>query len=289
MPWVRLDEHALNHVKILAISDGAFRLWIEGLAHCQRHLTDGKISAAALKGFRYAKRGRVQELTTAIDRHAALWEADEDGYAVHDYLSWNDPRDKVIEERRKAQERYERFKKRQSNAVSNAPPNSVANDVTTGVHVHKYNTEDPPLKGAEDLRAPAPARPRAVQGSGAGAGTFPRDHLRCSTPCGRVCLPEQMFEQFVRQRGGPRDEADAYVRAWHRRVDEAWAEGGSRDGTPIGDDGFTFWRERWREDHPTTVTAKTTPAQRQFAPGTSTAELVAIARQQDAKEKAGRR
>lgn len=154
---------------------------------------------------------------------------------------------------------------------------------------HRSPIKDPPLECAEDLSARAPARPRAVQGSGAGSGTFPRDHLKCSQPCGRVCLPEQLFEQFVRQRGGTRDDADVYVRAWHRRVDEAWGDTGPHANTAIGDDSFTFWRARWREDHPSTVTAQTTPAQRQFAPGTSTAELVAIARQLDAEEKAGRR
>lgn len=105
MPWVRIDEHALNHVKILALSHGAFRLWVEGLAHCQKHLTDGAISRAALRGFRYASRPRVDELVASVDSHAPLWTPDEDGWRVHDYLQWNESREHVLEARKCAKDR----------------------------------------------------------------------------------------------------------------------------------------------------------------------------------------
>jgi hypothetical protein len=112
MPWVRIDEHALNHVKILALSHGAFRLWVEGLAHCQKHLTDGLISQAALRGFRYVRSAWVAELTRQVDGMAALWLASEQGWHVHDYLQWNDTKAKVLSDRKQAKDRMDRLRGR---------------------------------------------------------------------------------------------------------------------------------------------------------------------------------
>jgi hypothetical protein len=30
MPWVRIDENAMDHPKFIALSANAFRLWVEG-------------------------------------------------------------------------------------------------------------------------------------------------------------------------------------------------------------------------------------------------------------------
>jgi hypothetical protein len=100
---------------------------------------------------------------------------------------------------------------------------------------------------------PAPRAPerRPVQGSGAGVGTYPRDHLRCVQPCGRVCLPDTLFADFVKLRGGPPGDAERYVHGWHQRVSEAWTVGAEAD-LAIGDDKFDFWRARWRDEHGTT-------------------------------------
>lgn len=85
------------------------------------------------------------------------------------------------------------------------------------------------------------------------AGSLPRYHLRCVQPCGRVCLPENVFVELVKAKGGPETLACTYVRAWHQRVCETWdAETGPRGSEPIGDDKYAFWRARWAEDHGTT-------------------------------------
>jgi hypothetical protein len=140
LPWVRIDEHALNHVKILALSNGAFRLWVEGLAHCQKHLTDGAISRSALRAFRYAQRSRVDELTTSVDGMPPLWEPETGGFRVHDYLKWNDSREKVLFERGKARDRVERWRNRHGNAVGNAVTNGIQNAFETVLHTTSTTT-----------------------------------------------------------------------------------------------------------------------------------------------------
>lgn len=110
MPWVRIDEHALGHVKIGALSHGAFRLWVEGLTYCQRYLTDGAISSKALRGFKYSNKARICELVSGFDGRAPLWVTTDDGFMVHDYLQWNEPRDRVLEKRESAKARMARLR-----------------------------------------------------------------------------------------------------------------------------------------------------------------------------------
>jgi 5-methylcytosine-specific restriction endonuclease McrA len=91
-PWVRIDENAMEHPKIASLSDGAFRVWMQGLAHCQKFLTDGVITAPAVRTLRFYTPKRRAELLDV-----RLWEDDGDGAVrVHDYLQWNDSRDAVL-------------------------------------------------------------------------------------------------------------------------------------------------------------------------------------------------
>ncbi len=208
MPWVRIDEHALNHVKVLALTDGAFRLWVEGLAHCQKHLTDGAIASVALKGFRYINRKRVAELLST-----GLWESGSgDGFGVHDYLQWNDGSDVVVKKRTAAKERLDRYRKRVAERVT--PP------VRNNVHVHVPVVHTP--RGRE-----APLH-SSHQGHAI---------------CGVVCLPSSLWQQQLTRMGGDEKRLSAWVRgvnaAWQAKVDAG-------EAVPEGDD-FTFWRNRWSE------------------------------------------
>jgi 5-methylcytosine-specific restriction endonuclease McrA len=94
MPWVRIDENAMDHPKVVSLSDGAFRLWVTGLAHCQRFLTDGVITAQAMRSLRAHTAKRRDEILAS-----GLWDRVEDGVQVHDYLEWNDSRQTVMDNR----------------------------------------------------------------------------------------------------------------------------------------------------------------------------------------------
>lgn len=94
MPWVRIDEHAMEHPKVAGLPDGAFRLWVAGLAHCQKFLTDGFIAANSMRSLRAFSVKRSRDLI-----EAQLWTETEKGVLVHDYLDWNDARQTVLENR----------------------------------------------------------------------------------------------------------------------------------------------------------------------------------------------
>lgn len=119
MPWVRIDENALTHPKIVNLSHGAFRLWVAGLAHCQQHLTDGAIPDAALRTFPAVNQARISELCAA-----GLWRPDGKGYVVHDYLEHNDSRAKVLKARKQGLERKRRWEDKK-NALPDALPDAL--------------------------------------------------------------------------------------------------------------------------------------------------------------------
>lgn len=113
MPWVRIDENAMDHPKFVAISANAWRLWCEGMTYCQKHLTDGFIPRQGAKGMRYYSPAAVTLLLASlVPGKGPLWHEAEGGYRVHDYHDWNDSRDHVLEERRKARERMDKLRGR---------------------------------------------------------------------------------------------------------------------------------------------------------------------------------
>jgi hypothetical protein len=96
---VNLDDNFPDHPKVDGLSDGAFRLQVAGICYAHRHLTDGIIPADKVSRLvpRF-KRGYVDELVRRM-----VWVELDGGsaYAIHDFLDWNDSREKVEEYRRK--------------------------------------------------------------------------------------------------------------------------------------------------------------------------------------------
>lgn len=109
MAWVRIHDAALSHPKIVGLVDwkNPFCLWVWGLSYCQTHLTDGVIPAAAIPN-------RLAERTAVKLVLLNLWEAQDGGFKVHDYLEWNDSRDSVLRKRSEAKERMTNARQRSS-------------------------------------------------------------------------------------------------------------------------------------------------------------------------------
>lgn len=104
MPWVRIDEDAMTHPKIVGLSDKAFRLWVWGLSYAQLHLTDGLLPAAAIP----ARVKRAEDDLVA----ARLWEPHDVGFKVHDYLDWNESRETVTAKRDGAKTRLQHYREK---------------------------------------------------------------------------------------------------------------------------------------------------------------------------------
>lgn len=129
MPWVRIDENAMDHPKIGGLPDGAFRLWVQGLAYCQKYLTDGAIGSVALRGLRAYSPKRRADIVAA-----GLWvDGDNGGVHVHDFLDWNDGREHVLAARKSARERIQRLRgKQRSNASGNGERTALPRENRSG-------------------------------------------------------------------------------------------------------------------------------------------------------------
>jgi hypothetical protein len=83
--WVKVMVSLRSHPKVVQLSDGAFRLYIDSICWAGEHLTDGAIPEHMLAGL--APGLQTKPAKTAEELVAAgLWNRIENGWTVHDYL-----------------------------------------------------------------------------------------------------------------------------------------------------------------------------------------------------------
>jgi hypothetical protein len=103
--WSRLDDALLDHQKIadageLLGKNGkaiALALYVVGLMYANKHLTDGYLSEAVVKGFPHFENPLV--VADALIQ-VGLWERNGRGYGIHDFHDFN-PSAKAVLKRRK--------------------------------------------------------------------------------------------------------------------------------------------------------------------------------------------
>lgn len=289
--WVRIDDKLPRHPKVLEAGrligkNGAgiaLALYIAADCYCAEHLTDGALTAEAIGAMSFLVRQphAIAEALVAVK----LFERNGNGYRIHDYHDYN-PTAATVKDKLAR----DRARKKDSTQI----PRGIQADSTQIPERSRAGAGAHPLDGTGSSsgrvldseggagETTPPAIRQALTGSGVMGGTLPREHLRHAF-CGRVCVPEQLHGEFVRQWGGT--DADRQVRAFYAAVDDAWSTGAFAD-TPIGDDAWKFWRARFGERHGTTAT---TPAKRSVSSTPRTAGNDAAAERFLEKHLAARR
>jgi hypothetical protein len=106
MTWVRTDDAMPLHPKILCLSDGAFRLWQNGLHFANRSATDGKIETRLLPSLNHHGRWTAKQLSGFVaELVPGLWIDRGDHYEIHDYAHFQAEALKERVERKRANER----------------------------------------------------------------------------------------------------------------------------------------------------------------------------------------
>jgi hypothetical protein len=140
--YMRVEENAMDSPKFIAIGDRAWRLWCEGGTYCQKHLTDGLIPLKALRGFRYYSKAAFAELCAVnVPEKGPLWHLDGESVRVHDYLDWNDTREKVLANRKAGKDRLERWRKEQAAKRGPTPPHETRYETPRDVASKRNGTE----------------------------------------------------------------------------------------------------------------------------------------------------
>jgi len=102
MAWVKLDDGFPEHPKVQEAGGDAAWLHVCALAYCNRNTTDGFIAFGVLA--RLSDRRTPRKLAECLVA-AGLWDAQEGGWTIHDYLEFQPSKAKVDAERAAARER----------------------------------------------------------------------------------------------------------------------------------------------------------------------------------------
>lgn len=96
--YARLDDNMPDHPKVARLSDRAFRLYVSALCYAARYRTDGLVpTSVAPRLTAGASKRHVEELLSA-----GLWDRQDDGVQIHDFLQWNISRDQDRAQRQSA-------------------------------------------------------------------------------------------------------------------------------------------------------------------------------------------
>jgi len=123
MTWIKIDDTLPNNPKILPLSDGAFRLYIEGLCYANQYLTDGFLADAVL--LRLDPNNNRQELVDAC-----LWIECLGGLQINDYTEHQTAKSEVEKKREQNKERSSRYRSRVTNAEVTHPEYRIQNTDT---------------------------------------------------------------------------------------------------------------------------------------------------------------
>ena len=95
MSWVKIDDTAPDHPKMLGLSDRAQAAWMRSLCWSSKQMTDGFLPMVAVR--HVAPRNTTTTTLELVE--AGLWEQNGSGYEVHDYLDYQ-PSAAEVRERR---------------------------------------------------------------------------------------------------------------------------------------------------------------------------------------------
>jgi hypothetical protein len=106
MATVTVHTGVLTSPKFVPLSDGALRLWLNGLCWSKEHLTDGVIPSEMVPMLHKKGRKLIAELLKpSLQGKAPLWSREADGYRIHDYADWQESSAFIQERRRKWREK----------------------------------------------------------------------------------------------------------------------------------------------------------------------------------------
>jgi hypothetical protein len=227
MGWVRIDDNAPHHRKMLQAGPVACWLWVCGLAHCQRQLSDGFIPIEALPMLGVGNWKKAAGFLVT----AGLWHKAEGGYQIHDYLDYNFS----------AEEANER---REAKSTSRADAGRIGGQRSGEARRSKAEAKLKQSASPETKQNEAPSHPIPIPSHPSTTPTA----SRASSPSlvmgplqyakllekhayvgARLRIPNVLHDECRTKLGG--ENPEARLQAWYGSLDEAL----ERSGEPIPD------------------------------------------------------
>lgn len=128
MTWARFDDATPEHPKIIAAGGDAGWLHFAAVCYCNRQLTDGVIPKGVVS--RLTDRKNPHKLARKLIE-VGLWIEHPEGYAVHDYLDYQQSREQVLAQRAASSERQRKGRAARKTTTTVTDMSRRDNDVTS--------------------------------------------------------------------------------------------------------------------------------------------------------------
>ena len=265
MTWIKIDDTLPNNPKILPLSDGAFRLYIEGLCYANQYLTDGFLTNAVVR--RLDINSAQAELVSA-----ELWDVVDNGIQIHDYCEHQTSKADVEAKRDQSRQRLVKHRKAKSSGLPfteqdvldkwgtdchicgepidlNAPRHSKSAGWKHGLHLDHVI---PVTKGGENSLEnvkPAHAVCNLSKNNSVGNAFLSSPEYRIQNTETEVTTSSNKFDEFwvvYPRKVGKQDAQRAYTRALKIATSEEIFEGAKRYASdPNRVDQFTAHPATW--------------------------------------------
>lgn len=181
MTWVRIDDAAPMHPKLLEVGPEASWLWVAGIAHCNRGLTNGLIKKVFLAALYPSGHWPLAKLRALAQRlvEVRLWHDEGDHYRVHQYEIQQEEALKENVESRRAADRERKRVSRQARMSRTSAGHVTDNPA----NVTDTKADFP---HASDYPDPVPSRPVLDPSLRSGSPPSPPSRESGSTPAGIV-------------------------------------------------------------------------------------------------------
>ena len=102
MKWFRIHVGFASHPKIIGLTDKAFRAHMSALEWTAAYEQDGALSPQLTAALPPAVRAELVK--------RGVWEADGDGYRIHDWQQWQTPISELQKKRDATRNRVKRYR-----------------------------------------------------------------------------------------------------------------------------------------------------------------------------------
>lgn len=235
MGWIRIDDNAPHHRKMLQAGPAACWLWVCGLGYCQRMSSDGFIPLEAMSLLGVWNWKKLAGFLVS----ARMWHKVDGGYEVHDYLHYQFSAGETAERReRHSDERaaagrlggIKSGETRRSKTKQNEANASKQNEANAGSKREASEAPSHPIPSHKREHHPR---------------VFDKTHAQHIYDfCQFVCFSEQKANEFAKllPRGLSDPENFNRVIAWAETVRDGW---GDKEIPEMK--WWDFWEARWKE------------------------------------------
>lgn len=141
--WVKIDDAAPLHPKLLDAGAEAAWLWVAGLAHANRHTTDGRIEGRHLAALYPPLGSKARRLARKLVE-IGLWIECGDGYRIHDYEEYQEQAMSSARDAKRARdaERARRYRERKRAEKAKIPREKPQRHAVTGRDASRVTERD---------------------------------------------------------------------------------------------------------------------------------------------------